>query len=110
MLTTRASAAGLAALKSSISRSEDTREDSLLSLPHKRRCARRSGRMVMPKDVQRTVHDQSQHFFTDGNALTLRIVAGDLRTNVDVSDNGATFPQSPKPERDHVGRAAVAQV
>src|SRR5688572_18451847 len=96
MLTTRASAAGFAALKSCIKRSEDTRENSLLSPPHRRVGAGLSGWMFMPEDVQCSVHHQSQDFLGQWHPLTLRVVASDFRTNVDVADHRATLARPPQ--------------
>src|SRR5687767_4117571 len=110
MLTTRASAAGFPALKSSIKRSDDTRENSLLSSPHRRFGARGTGRMVVPEDVQSAVHHQSQHFLTNGYLLSLRVVASDLRANVDVSDHCTTLSGPFKAKRDHVSRTMMAEV
>ena len=66
--------------------------------------------MVVPKDVQSAMHHQSQHLFPNGNTLPLRVVAGDLRTNVDVSNYSTTFPGSPESKRDHVRSTVMLKV
>ena len=66
--------------------------------------------MVVSKDVQGAMHNQSQHLLTNWDALPLRIVAGDLRTNVDVPNHRTTFAGPSKAERNHVGWATVPQV
>ncbi len=110
MLTTRAKAAGFAALKSSIRRSEDTRENSLLSAPHRRCRARLARRMIMPQNVQCAVDYQSQHLFPDRNTLPLRVVASDFRTNVDIADDHTTFLGSAKAKGDDVRRTLMPQI
>jgi len=66
--------------------------------------------MVVSKDVQSAMNNQSQDLLTNRDALSLRVVASDLRTNVDVSNNRSTFSGSTKAERDHIGWATVLQV
>ena len=66
--------------------------------------------MVVSKDVQSAVHHQSQNLLANRDALSLRVVASDRRTNVDVSNNRTTFSGSSKAERDHIGWAMVLQV
>src|SRR5215210_5387487 len=90
MLTTRASAAGLRASKSSSRRSEDAGKDLLLTPPHRRSGARHSGRMLVSKDVQSAVHHQSQKLLSASDALPFRVGASDIGTNVDISDHRTT--------------------
>src|SRR5258705_3488645 len=110
MLTTRASAAGFPALKSSSRRSDDTGKNTLLSAPHYGSGARRSGGMVVSEDMQRTVNYESQDLLPDWHALPLRVVACDLRTNVDVPNHGAALPRPSQPEGDNVSVAAVPKI
>src|SRR4051812_6354138 len=110
MLTTRASAADLPALKSPSSRSEDAGKNLLLSPPHRRRCPHRPDRMVAPEHVQCSVDYQPQQLFSGGNALSLRVLAGDFGANVNIADHGATFADSRESEGDNIGRPLVTEV
>src|SRR4026208_961682 len=107
MLTTRASAAGFRASKSSIRRSEDAGAAPLLSPPHRRCRAGLPDRVVVPEDVQSAMHHESEHLFSWRDSLPLRVLASDLWTNVDVSNHRTTFARPPKAERDYVSRPAV---
>src|SRR5258705_10146848 len=110
MLTTRASAAGFPALKSSSRRSDDTGKNSLLSAPHHGSGARRSGGMVVSQNVQRTVNHESQDLLPGWDALPLRVFARDLRTNVDVPNHGAALPRPSQSEGDNVSGAGVPEI
>lgn len=48
----------------------------------------------MPEDVQGAVHYESQDLLSKRYALSLRVVASDLRTNVDIAYHWATLPGS----------------
>src|SRR5258705_9760653 len=110
MLTTRASAAGFPALKSSSRRSDDTSKNSLLSAPHHGSGARRSGGMVVSQNVQCTVNHESQDLLPDWHALPLRVVACDLRTNVDVPNHGAALRRPSQSEGYDVSGTGVTEV
>src|SRR4051794_21541858 len=110
MLTTRASAAGLPALNSPRSRSEDVGKDPFLSSPHWRCRALRSNRMVVSEHVQCPVNHEPQQLLTGGNTLAPGIRAGDFGTNVDVTDHGAALSDSRESEGDDIRRSVVAEV
>src|SRR4051794_41434873 len=110
MLTTRASAAGLPALKSSRRRSEDTGEDPLLFPPHARRHSLRAVGMVVAEYVKRTVHYKSEQLFSGPDALAPSVPAGDFGTNIHVANDSSAPPGSTQTERDHVGRTMMPEV
>src|SRR6476661_4295537 len=87
MLTTRASAAGFPALKSSSKRSEDAAKYPFLSPPHRRRGARQPGRMVVSEHVQSPMHDQPQQLLAGGDSLPLRILPGHFGADIDITDD-----------------------
>src|SRR5690349_10728556 len=110
MLTTRASAAGFPALKSSSRRSEDAAKYPFLSPPHRRRGARRPGRMVVSEHVQSSMHDQPQQLLAGGDSLPPRILPGNFGADINITDDGDSLPDSGEPERDDIGGTFVAKV
>src|SRR6476661_6788845 len=110
MLTTRASAAGFPALKSSIRRLEDTCEYSLLFAPHPRRRSRRAGRMVVAEHVQSAVDDKPQQLLSGADALAPGVVASDLDANIYVADYGSAPSDPFQAERNHVCRTLMTKV
>src|SRR5688500_14952728 len=110
MLTTRASAAGFPASKSASSFSDDTSEDPLLLAPHLRGGARRRIRMLVPQYVERPVNHQAQDLLSSRYTLSARIVAGDLRTDVNVPDDSTALSDSSQAKRDDVSGTFVSEV
>src|SRR2546423_12582700 len=110
MLTTRASAGGLPALKSSMTRLEDTAENSLLFAPHRGCHAPGTARMIVAEDVQCPVHHQSKQFLAGADALSARVVAGNLGADIYVADDGSAPADPSESEGDDVGRPMVAKI
>lgn len=44
--------------------------------------------MILAEDVEHAVDDEPQNFFFHADTLSFRIRPGNIRTNVDVSDDG----------------------
>jgi hypothetical protein len=66
--------------------------------------------MVVTENVQGAMDYQPEQLFANAHALTLRVFASDIRTNVDVSDNGTALPGSLKAEGDDVRRTLMVQI
>src|SRR3954469_6544604 len=110
MLTTRASAAGLAALKSASRRSDDTRQNPFLLSPHRRFRAHVALRMVVAKHMKGAVHDKSQELLLRRNSLPPCVCPRNLGTDVDVTDGCSATALTSKRERYHVGRPVMTEV
>src|SRR2546423_2133095 len=110
MLTTRASAAVLPALKSSIRRSADTGENSLLFAPHARMGTRSSAWMIVAEYVKASVHDQAKHLFASAYLLASRVIARYLGANIHISDDSSARTEATQSKGYDVGRPAVPEV
>src|SRR5436190_24170773 len=110
MLTARASAGVFPASKSERSPSGKRGNDCLLCPPHRRSTSLLSLGMIVSEDVEHSVDDEPQRFFFHADTLSLRICPGNIRTNVDVSDDRRASCGVFQRERYHVGRSALPQI
>src|SRR5205823_2821845 len=67
----------------------------LLSLPHRRRGATVTFRMIVSKHVKRSVDNQARQFFARGNTECFCVSLSNRRANVNVADyrHLSTFPR-----------------
>src|SRR5688500_3633396 len=100
MLTTRARAADFPASKPASSFSDDTRENPLLPAPHLRLGARRSVRMLVAEHMEGPVNHEAEDLLSSHYTLPTRVVAGDLRTDINISNDGAALSDSSQAKRD----------
>src|SRR4051812_36522416 len=110
MLTTRASAAGLPALKSSSTRSDDTRQNPFLLSPHWRLRARCAVGVIVTEHMKGAMDDKSQQLLVRRNSLAFGVCARDLGADVDVAHDRPPTTLAAERERDHVGRAVMTEV
>src|SRR5437016_6244084 len=110
MLTTRASAAGFPALKSSSRRSEDTGENSLLFAPHSGSGSRRAARMIVAEYVKGSVHHESEQLLSGADSLPPGVVASDFRANIHVAHDRSPPADAPQSKRNNVGGTVVSKV
>src|SRR4051812_38527625 len=77
----------------------ETRQQAFLAEPHRRRLALLIHGMIVPQHVQDAVYHEARDLATHGLASLDRVLASDVRTDVNVADDGIGFRRTRESER-----------